>query len=98
MTLRVDPEKHEVRALRSVTDWRGTRVLEIGCGDGRLTRRLARLGAFVEANDPKAEAISRARKTLPKRFANGVRFRVGQAERLGHRDASFDAVVFAWSL
>jgi 2-polyprenyl-6-hydroxyphenyl methylase / 3-demethylubiquinone-9 3-methyltransferase len=98
MTLRVDPEQNEVRALKAVTDWKNKRVLEIGCGDGRLTLRLARLGAIVEANDPKPEAITKARKNLPKRFAGKVRHKVGQAERLAYRDASFDAVVFAWSL
>ncbi len=98
MTLRVDPEQNEVRALKSVTDWRRKRVLEIGCGDGRLTRRLAGLGAFVEANDPDVHLIRKARKSLPQRFAKFVRFKVGQAERLGHADGSFDIVVFSWVL
>ena len=98
MTLRVDPEKNEVRALESVTDWRGKRVLEIGCGDGRLSLRLASLGVVLDANDPKPEAIAKARKNLPKRYSEKVRYKVGQAERLAYRDASFDAVVFAWSL
>ncbi len=98
MTLRVDPEKYEVRALEGVGDWRGKRVVEIGCGKGRLTVRLAGLGAWVEASDPNGEAIAVARESLPKRFAERVRFTVGQAERLGHRDASFDTAVFAWSL
>ena len=98
MTLRVDPEKNELRTLRSVTDWRGRRVLEIGCGDGRLSLRLASLGVVLDANDPKPEAIAKARKNLPKRFAGKIRYKVGQAERLAYRDASFDAVVFAWSL
>ena|SRR5688572_8447566 len=98
MTIRVDPERNEVRALKSVTDWRGKRVLEIGCGEGRLTLRLAQLGAVVYASDPKPDAIAKARKTRPKRFAGKVRYKVGQAERLEHADESFDAVVFAWSL
>lgn len=98
MTLRVDPEKYEVEALRSVADWRGKRVVEIGCGGGRLTERLAGLGAWVEASDPNGEAIAAARESLPRRFAEKVCFTVGQAERLGHRDASFDTAVFAWSL
>ena len=96
--LRVDPEQNEVRALKGVTDWRGKRVLEVGCGDGRLTLRLARIGAIVHANDPKPEAIAMARKNLPKRLAGKVRYKVGKAERLDHRNESFDAVVFAWSL
>ena len=98
MTLRVDPEKYEIEGLRSVTDWRGKEVVEIGCGKGRLTVRLAGLGAWVEASDPNGDAIAAARESLPKRFAERVRFTVGAAERLGHRDASFDTAVFAWSL
>jgi len=98
MTLRIDPEQNEVRALEQVTDWRGKRVLEIGCGDGRLTRRLAELGAKVLAIDPDAERVRAARKALPQKFAKLVQFKPGSAERLAHPDASFDAVILAWSL
>ena len=98
MPLRVDPEQNEVRALKSVTDWHGKRVLEIGCGGGRLTVRLARLGAIVHAIDPDAKLIRAARRNLPPRFAKRVRYKVGKAERLDHPDESFDLVVFAWAL
>ena len=98
MPLRIDPEQNEVRALQRVTDWRRKRVLEIGCGDGRLTLRLARLGAVVQAIDPDAELIRAARRNLPKRFASRIRYRVGKAERLDHPDETFDLVVFAWVL
>ena len=102
MTLVTDPQQNEVRALRAVGGWRGARVLEIGCGDGRLTVRLARLGAVVEAIDPDAASIRRARKQrnslLPARLAKNVRYRVGEAEHLAFPDESFDRVVFAWSL
>jgi ubiquinone/menaquinone biosynthesis C-methylase UbiE len=98
MTLRMDPEQNEVRALRGVGDWRGQRVLEIGCGDGRLTLRLARLGATVEAIDPDPASLRLARRQLPARFAKAVRYRLGEAERLRYPDESFDRVVFAWSL
>lgn len=98
MTLRVDPERNEISALRGLTDWRGKRVLEVGCGGGRLTQRLAGLGACVEAIDPDPKLVRKARAALPARLAEKVRFRTGHAERLGRRDASFDAVVFAWAL
>lgn len=98
MPLRVDPEKNEVRALESVTSWRAARVLEIGCGEGRLTQRLAQLGATVHAIDPDAQLVRKARLALPQRFKGRVSFKQGQAERLAHRDGSFDVVVFAWSL
>lgn len=98
MTLRIDPEQNEVRALKQVAHWSGQRVLEIGCGDGRLTQRLARLGAQVLAIDPDATLIRAARKRLPKRLAPQVRFQVGRAGRLEFAQGSFDLVVFSWVL
>lgn len=98
MGIETDPEQNEVRVLKRVTNWRRERVVEIGCGDGRLTLRLARLGAFVHAIDPDAKLIRTARTKLPRRFAKRIRYHVGQAEHLNHADESFDLAVFAWSL
>jgi ubiquinone/menaquinone biosynthesis C-methylase UbiE len=98
MTLRVDPEKNEIHALKEMTEWRGKRLLEIGCGDGRLTRRLASLGAQAEAIDPDKTLIALARKQFPERYADRVKFKVGSAENLKYPQGTFDIVVFAWSL
>ena len=98
MAIEVDPHERELRALERVTDWNGLRVLEIGCGDGRLTTRLARLGAHVLAIDPDATRVRAARRSLSRRYAARVVFRVGHAERLPYRANEFDAVVFAWAL
>jgi ubiquinone/menaquinone biosynthesis C-methylase UbiE len=96
--IEIDPEQNEVRALKRVTNWRRERVAEIGCGDGRLTLRLARLGAFVHAIDPDAKLIRTARTKLPKRFAKRIRYHVGEAEHLDFANESFDLAVFAWAL
>lgn len=98
MTLVVDPEQNEIRALETVAYWRGKHVLEIGCGIGRLTLRLASLGAIVHAIDPDPKLVHNARNTLPKRFADRITFRTGRAEKLHHRNEKFDAVIFAWAL
>ncbi len=98
MAISVDPEQNEVHALRRAADWRRKRVIEIGCGEGRLTLRLARLGALVEAIDPDAKRIRAARAGLPQEFAGRVRYRVGKAQHLDRAGASFDIVVFAWAL
>ena len=98
MTYVVDPERNEVRALERVARWRGRLVIEIGCGDGRLTLRLARLGAHVLAIDPDPERIRTARRALPARLAERVRYRVGRAGRIDARNRSYDLAVFAWAL
>lgn len=98
MALRIDPEKNEVRALQRVTDWRGKRVLEVGCGNGRLTLRLARLGVVVEAIDPDRKTVASARKNLPAGLAQRVHYAVGDAGNLRYPDGSFDLVVFSWVL
>src|SRR3990172_926058 len=99
MPIRIDPEEVELRALRPAASWRGARVLEIGCGDGRPTRRPARLGAPVVAIDRDGAAIRSARKTLPRSYARQVRYAVGTASRLELSPARFfDIVGFAFCL
>jgi 2-polyprenyl-3-methyl-5-hydroxy-6-metoxy-1,4-benzoquinol methylase len=98
MAVKIDPEENEVRALKRVADWRRKRVIEIGCGDGRLTLRLARLGAIVHAVDPDAKLIRAARRNLPGRFAQRVRYHVGKGEHLNQANETCDLVVFAWAL
>jgi ubiquinone/menaquinone biosynthesis C-methylase UbiE len=93
MAIVIDPQERELRALGRAAQWRRRRVLEIGCGGGRLTLRLARLGvARIWALDPDAGAVRAARAALPRRYARG------SAERLPYRAREFDCVVFAWAL
>jgi peptidoglycan/LPS O-acetylase OafA/YrhL/SAM-dependent methyltransferase len=67
-------------------------VLEIGCGVGRLTRRLAARAGRVVALDVSDEMLSRARE-LGADFAN-VSWRLGDGVSLaGIEDASIDACV-----
>jgi SAM-dependent methyltransferase len=70
-------------------------VLEIGCGIGRMTRRLAQLGAHVVATDVSDEMLQRARDNLTE-FPN-VAFHLvdGDGRLLGVPDASVD-VVFSY--
>jgi SAM-dependent methyltransferase len=62
----------------------GERVLDLGCGDGALTEKLAAAGCRVIAVDSSAEQIGAAR-------ARGLDARRGNAETLPFR-AEFDAV------
>ena len=99
MPLVMDPAGAEVRALQKALDWRGKRVLEMGCGDGRLTLQLAALGPrSIEALDPDAQRIRLARKNLPQRYKKRIAYHIGHAERLKYPPRSFDIVVFSWVL
>jgi 2-polyprenyl-6-hydroxyphenyl methylase / 3-demethylubiquinone-9 3-methyltransferase len=94
----IDPEQNEVRALQHIPDWPGKRVIEIGCGSGRLTLRLAQLGANVYALDPNLEQIEIARTELPKKYSGRVHYDVGGAEHVARGSESFDLAVFSWVL
>ena len=85
MTRVLDPEGAHLAALRRLGDFRGRRVLELGCGDGRLTPGIARDAASVLAFDPDAEAVERARQSLPAELAQRVSYRVasGKTSRAG---------------
>jgi len=98
MAIQIDPDGNEVTALESLIDWANTRVLEIGCGDGRLTVRLAEFGAHVTGVDPDRASIRSARETLPERLADRIKYEVGSAGSFKKRRRSFDTVVFSWSL
>jgi 16S rRNA A1518/A1519 N6-dimethyltransferase RsmA/KsgA/DIM1 with predicted DNA glycosylase/AP lyase activity len=94
MAISEDPERHEVRALASlVPSFAGLRVVEIGCGDGRLTRRYAARAASVLAIDPDATAVA----LLTGRLKN-VDARVLPLEELSLPAHSADVVLFAWAL
>ncbi len=98
MTPVLDPEGAHLAALRRLADFRGRRVLEMGCGDGRLTLGIARDAAHVLAFDPDADAIDRAGRALPDELAERVTYRVASAKEIELEPQSFDLVVFSWSL
>jgi ubiquinone/menaquinone biosynthesis C-methylase UbiE len=69
---------------------RGMRVLDVGCGPGALTARLARIAGAdrVQAVEPSEAYAKACRERVP-----GVAVRVGSAEALSFDDGGFDAVV-----
>ena len=94
----LDPEDAHLAALRRLGDFRARRVLELGCGDGRLTVGIAREAASVLAIDPDAEAVARATRSLPDELAERVAYRLASGKAVELEPHSFDLVVFSWSL
>ena len=76
----------------------GLRVLELGCGDGRLTFPLARTAASIFAVDPDEERIAAARASLPSSLAAKVELSVAGAAEVEAQEQEFDLALFSWSL
>lgn len=94
----MDPGGAETAALTWIGGLEGACVLEVGCGDGRLTYRFARWTRSVLGIDPDEERIAIARRGLPAALADRVRFEVGDAVDLAQPPAAFDAVFLSHSL
>jgi ubiquinone/menaquinone biosynthesis C-methylase UbiE len=94
----LDPEGAHLAALKRLAGFDGRRVLEVGCGDGRLTGGIAADAAHVLAFDPDADAVERARATFPEELAGRVTFQVASAAAIEIEPQSFDLVIFSWSL
>jgi ubiquinone/menaquinone biosynthesis C-methylase UbiE len=94
----LDPEGAHFAALERVADFAGARVLEVGCGDGRLTFPVAGRARSVLAFDPDADAVEEARADLPAELARRVTFAVASATAIEIPRAAFDIVLFSWSL
>lgn len=93
-----DPEGIELQTTLRHASFEGKDVLEVGCGDGRLTFKYAGMARRVVAIDPNAEQIERAKRNVPKELVSKLEFRVGEGEKLPFPQESYDVVFFTWSL
>ncbi len=96
MTVLTDPEGTERSyLLRYLALEEGTRVLEVGCGDGRLTWRYARSAGMIAGLDLHPDDLRIARADCPADLATRIHFMQADAERLPFRSDAFDRAIFA---
>lgn len=88
----------EVEAFGGAARFRGTDVLDIGTGNGRLAFDVAHHARRVVGLDPSPEAIRVARDNAERLRVRNVRFRVGTAQELDVGRERFDVAIFSWSL
>ena len=98
MTLFKDPEGNEKKHLHRSVDFNGKRVLEIGCGEGRLTWQYASASSLTIGLDADKNALRVASIDRPTKLDNKVHFSAAKAEHLPFRKGTFDIAVLAWSL
>jgi 2-polyprenyl-3-methyl-5-hydroxy-6-metoxy-1,4-benzoquinol methylase len=97
-TVRQDPENSELAALYEfVGSFAGKRVLEIGCGNGRLTFQYAHQAQLVHAIDPSEKKISEAREKSPAHLRDRLEFWDVGIENF-FAPKKYDIALLSWSL
>ena len=92
----VDPRGRELEIVSRFVNPQDKHILDIGCGDGRTTRRLAAYGARVLGVDPDQATIDVARARRVKN--DQWQFLAADATMLDLPPESVDVILFTRSL
>jgi trans-aconitate 2-methyltransferase len=86
--------RHGASLVELLAPQPGEKILDLGCGTGRLTEEIAKSGAVVSGLDASSEMIAEARRLYP-----AIRFDVGDARDFAVAaplDAVFSNAVLHW--
>jgi len=89
--MKLDPEKKEIAILKSLIDLKNKDILEVGCGDGRITEMLNQKDNNILAIEPDKDQLRLARKKV-----SDVKFEVGTMSNLKTKK-TFDLIIFSMS-
>ena len=92
-----DPEAREVKYLHQLAGLAGKHVLEIGCGDGRLTWQYAASAGRVTATDPDPSRLDTARRNCPSPLRSRVALAAARIQSLPFPAHTFDLALMSWS-
>ena len=98
MTLQKDPERNESKYLHKFAEFTNKRVLEVGCGEGRMTWQYAKGTHTTIGIDPDRDALRIANADRPYDLVKNVHFSCAASEYLPFSKETFDIAVLAWSL
>jgi ubiquinone/menaquinone biosynthesis C-methylase UbiE len=98
MSFQKDPEKYETKFIHRLVDFGGKHVLEVGCGEGRLTWRYAGSAQRVTGIDPDQDALRVAIYDIPSSLRKKTVFACASSLTLPFADETFDIGVLSWSL
>jgi ubiquinone/menaquinone biosynthesis C-methylase UbiE len=98
MSHQLDPEEIETSYLHHLAPLADAQVVEIGCGDARLTWRYARAARRVTGVDPDLSGLQDAREDAPVELRAKTSFAAADALFLPFATAAFDIAILAWSL
>jgi len=89
-----DPENIEVKTIEKEVDIKNKKILEIGCGTGRITRQIAKKAKEVIAIDHNKEIIKYCKKKYKK--LKNVNFLYEDIEKLKIKSQDFDIIISGW--
>lgn len=98
MTLQKDLQRNESKYLHKFADFTNTRVLEVGCGEGRMTWQYAKMTHTTIGIDLDLDTLRIAKVDRPSDLDNKVLFACAASEYLPFSKETFDIAVLAWSL
>ncbi len=93
-----DPENFERKKLLDFADFADSRVLEIGCGEGRLTWKYAPASARTVGLDPDFDSLRVARADRPADLHGLVDLVRASSYHIPFAKEKFDIAILAWSL
>jgi ubiquinone/menaquinone biosynthesis C-methylase UbiE len=92
-----DPENNERRFIQRYFPQSEGRVLDIGCGDGRLTWLFAGSAEFVVGTDIDMDDLRNAKSTPPEAVSAKVCFAAAAGEAMPFVDELYNLAIFSWS-
>lgn len=100
MSLQRDPDRNEIKFLHKFVDLNAPRkrVLEIGCGEGRLTWQYANETRLTLAVDLDRDSLRVARADRPSDLEDIVHLACADSLHLPFAKERFDIAILAWSL
>lgn len=93
----VDPEGLIEAGMAAIHDWKGQRVLDVGCGSGFHLPRFAQTAASVVGVEPHAPLATLARQRVCDLSLANATVLDGTAQHLPLADDSFDVVQARWA-
>ncbi|HMS00020.1 MAG: class I SAM-dependent methyltransferase [Anaerolineales bacterium] len=98
MTIQKDTEGNEKKYLHEFADFSHKRVIEIGCGEGRLTWQYANASSLTIGLDTDPDALRVASIDSPHDRKHQIHFIQTEAGHLPFSKETFDIAILAWSL